>query len=195
MKDDLLSEVRGSLPTVVLVGGTLTLSDGSRIDSRQRLKDASTARAVRGALVASSDWWATVASLVVPSLDDTHGGFALADSHSVTRVARDGSVRTIRRSRTFYPRGKGREDYVSADGVRTPPGIRIVTSGQALRAVRDARAAQVPSPMVVLPDTVEIRKRVDDLLSGETVEPAGEDVAWRIPIVTCACRLPAPSVM
>jgi hypothetical protein len=66
-----------TLPTIVLIGGQLTLTDGSEVDSRQSATDEKTAGALLTALTSSAEWWSTVSSIVVPTLDDSEGGFAV----------------------------------------------------------------------------------------------------------------------
>jgi hypothetical protein len=79
------------LPTIVLIGGQLTLTDGSVVDSRQPAADEKTARALQAALSACAEWWSAVSSIVVPTLDDSEGGFALVlGRRSTVRAALDG---------------------------------------------------------------------------------------------------------
>jgi hypothetical protein len=59
-----------TLPTIVLIGGQLTLTDGSEVDSRQSATDEKTAEALQAALTGCAAWWSTVSSIVVPTLDD-----------------------------------------------------------------------------------------------------------------------------
>jgi hypothetical protein len=66
-----------TLPTIVLIGGQLTLTDGSEVDSRQSATDEKTAGALQAALTGSAAWWSTVSSIVVPTLDESEGGFAV----------------------------------------------------------------------------------------------------------------------
>jgi hypothetical protein len=75
------------LPTIVLIGGQLTLTDGSQVESRQHAPDERTAQALQAALTGSVEWWSTVSSIVVPTLDDAEGGFAvIVGRRSVTRL-------------------------------------------------------------------------------------------------------------
>lgn len=77
----------------MLVGGELTLEDGSVIDSRQPISNTSVARALLAAVAGSADWWLTASSVVVPTLADPAGGFALVlGPRTVVRVAPDGEV-------------------------------------------------------------------------------------------------------
>ena len=82
------------LPTIVLIGGQLTLTDGSQVDSRQHASDERTAQALEAALTGSVEWWSTVSSIVLPTLDDAEGGFAvIVGRRSVTRPTFDGEIR------------------------------------------------------------------------------------------------------
>ena len=78
----------------VFVGGTLTLADGSEVDSRQRPIDQPTARAVERALTATADWWMAVSSIVLPALGDEQGRYALIwGARTVVRTSADGEGR------------------------------------------------------------------------------------------------------
>ena len=82
------------LPTIVLIGGQLTLTDGSQVESRQHASDERTAQALQAALTGSVEWWSTVSSIVVPTLDDTEGGFAvIVGRRLLTRPTFDGETR------------------------------------------------------------------------------------------------------
>jgi hypothetical protein len=83
-----------TLPTIVLIGGQLKLSDGSEVDSRQSATDDKTAAALEVALTGSAAWWSTVSSVVVPTLDDSGGGFAvILGRRSIVRATWDGEPR------------------------------------------------------------------------------------------------------
>lgn len=199
--------VAQSAPTLVLVGALLTLDDGSRVDSRQATKDAATARAIRKALVSSRDWWAAVASVVIPTLSDGEGGFALAHVRTIASVTEDGRIRRIQLPR--YPRAGGGEDYIYSlsrvgETVRGPkrakprarkgrarrrniepraspfPRIRIDTTGSVLRSVSADRSAYPGLQMIVLPDTARMREDVDAIVSGRDLREA-ESGAWDDP--------------
>jgi hypothetical protein len=82
-----------ALPTIVLIGGQFTLTDGSVVDSRQPAADEKTAQALQAALSACAEWWSAVSSIVVPTLDDSEGGFALVlGRRSTVRTALDGET-------------------------------------------------------------------------------------------------------
>jgi hypothetical protein len=84
-----------TLPTIVLIGGRLTLSDGSEVDSRQPATDDTTADALQDALTGCAEWWSTVSSIVAPTLEDPEGGFAVIFSprRSILHVMSDGEIR------------------------------------------------------------------------------------------------------
>jgi hypothetical protein len=89
-------------PTLVFVGGRMTLVDGSVVDSRQRSRDAVTAQAVSSALTASPEWWTTVSSIVLPTLDGAGGGSALIlGQRSVSRTTSDGEIKRSRLKRVL----------------------------------------------------------------------------------------------
>jgi hypothetical protein len=81
------------LPTIVLIGGQLTLTDGSVVDSRQSVADEKTAHALQAALTGCTEWWSAVSSIVDPTLDDSEGGFAaVLGRRSTVRTALDGET-------------------------------------------------------------------------------------------------------
>jgi hypothetical protein len=84
-----------TLPTIVLIGGQLKLSDGSEVDSRQSATDEKTTRALEAALTSCAEWWSAVSSIVVPTLDDSGGGFAvILGRRSIVRATSDGEPRS-----------------------------------------------------------------------------------------------------
>ena len=86
---------RPKLPTIILIGGQLTLPDGSEVDSRQPATDDTTARVLQAALTGCTEWWSAVSSIVVPTLEDPKGGFAIIFSpcRSILHVTSDGEIR------------------------------------------------------------------------------------------------------
>jgi hypothetical protein len=84
-----------TLPTIVLIGGQITLSDGSEVDSLQPATDDTTANALHAALTGCAEWWSTVSSIVVPTLEDPEGGFAVVFSphRSILHVTSGGEIR------------------------------------------------------------------------------------------------------
>jgi hypothetical protein len=169
------------LPTIVLVGGQLILDDGSQVDSRQPMADAATGRAVRLALVSSAQWWDTVASIVIPSLDDAKGGSAYTSQRTLVSVGRNGDLRRVQFPR--FPRsGGGKEDYIynprtwgawtQRELDRAPPSNRrriyIDTNGSFVHNLRCSLRATGTlqkwnrTEIVVLPDMEEMRKRIFD---------------------------------
>lgn len=221
-----------SAPTIVLVGGRLTLDDGSQVDSRQPMNDAATARAVRRALVSSPDWWTAVVSIVIPTLDDADGGFAFTDQKTIERASPDG---TMRRSMfPHYPRATGGDDYIynwrslgetaTYDRTTKPTRlervkrrhaemleqrrqrdarIRIDTDGHFVHNLRSSsRAGDTAlghgTQLIIVPDTAEMRERVQALLDGTRV-PEGElavQKGWKDPyrnlrlgVTRASCRV------
>ena len=89
-----------ALPIIVLIGGRLTLTDGSVVDSRQPAPDEKTAQALQNALSDCAEWWSVVSSIVVPTLDDPVGGFAvILGQRSIVRASVDGETRRSKLSK------------------------------------------------------------------------------------------------
>lgn len=84
-------------PLIVLVGGVMTLADGSRLDSRQEIEGDPESRAIRRSMARSWLWWMTTSSLVMPILDERGpDAYALLiGERSVIDLRRDGGVRRI----------------------------------------------------------------------------------------------------
>lgn len=83
-----------TLPTIVLIGGQLTLTNCSKVDSRQSATDEKTAGALQAALTGCAAWWSTVSSIVVPTLDDSEGGFVvILGRRSIFRATSGGEPR------------------------------------------------------------------------------------------------------
>jgi hypothetical protein len=83
-----------TLPTIVLIGGQLTLTNGSEADSRQPATDKETADALQTALTGSTEWWSAVSSIVIPTLDDSEGGLAvIVGRRSILHGTLDGETR------------------------------------------------------------------------------------------------------
>jgi hypothetical protein len=132
-----------TLPTIVLISGQLTLSDGSEVNSRQDATDDMTAYALQDALTGCAEWWSTVSSIVVPTLEDPEGGFAVIFSprRSILHVTSDGEIH--RRALRKFLRGtfgsvsvkrstKGESlpaDYRSLVRLRSPKGADMGAVG------------------------------------------------------------------
>ena len=109
------------LPTIVLIGGQLTLTDGSVVDSRQPAADGKTAGLLRAALTGRAEWWSAVSSIVAPTLDDPEGGFAVVLGHrSIVRTNSDGETRRSRLSK--FLRGAVGSVSVIRSGAKPLPG-------------------------------------------------------------------------
>jgi hypothetical protein len=86
-----------ALPTIVLISGQLTLTDGSVVDSRQSAPDDKTAEVLRTAISGCAEWWSAVSSIVIPTLDDPESGFAVVlGQRSIVRASLDGETRRSR---------------------------------------------------------------------------------------------------
>jgi hypothetical protein len=93
-------------PTIVLVGGPMTVDDGTTLDTRQPIVGDADSQMTRRCLESSWLWWMTVSSLVNPMLSSAkEGAFALViGSRSAVELRQDGTIR--RRSlRALLPGG------------------------------------------------------------------------------------------
>lgn len=92
-----MSEPEGT-PTIILVGGTMTMSDGSVLDSRQPTELENQAQAMRKALTKSWLWWSTVSSLVLPILEgyEPERFALLVGERTVIELATDGTLKRRR---------------------------------------------------------------------------------------------------
>ena len=102
---------------IVLIGGSMTLDDGSTLDSRQPVDGDPAGRVSRSGLVTSLLWWQTVITLVSSILDSAEeDSFAMIiGSRSVMELRQDG---TLRRTglRSLLPGGSTTVAVVRAHG-------------------------------------------------------------------------------
>jgi hypothetical protein len=84
--------------TIVLIGGPMTLDDGSTIDSRQPLDGDPTSSITRKTLATSWLWWSAAFSVADPLLDAAgEDAFALLiGDRSITDLRSDGTLRRTR---------------------------------------------------------------------------------------------------
>lgn len=84
--------------TVILVGGQMTVDDGTVIDSRQAITDDARSEIALRSLTASMFWWNTVSSIVLPILsNEGTDAFALViGGRTVLELRSDGSTRRSR---------------------------------------------------------------------------------------------------
>ncbi len=138
-----------TLPTIVLIGGQLTLTDGSEVDSRQPATDEKTAGALQAALTGSAAWWSTVSSIVVPTLDDSEGGFAvILGRRSIFRVtSNDEPHRSVLRK---FLRGA----VGSVSVVRSGIGESLPTGYRELTRLRGSQGADMGSVGIRFDDPV-----------------------------------------
>ncbi|MFF1702968.1 hypothetical protein [Streptomyces sp. NPDC058252] len=82
-------------PTIILIGGPMTVDDGSSLDSRQPVADDPTSHVTQASLATSLLWWLTASSLVGRLLDSAgESAFALlVGRRSVVELRHDGSLR------------------------------------------------------------------------------------------------------
>jgi len=112
---------------VVLVGGQMTVDDGSTLDSRQPILGDPGSVVTRKSLATSLLWWTTVASLVNPILQDAGtGAFALViGGRTVAEVRPDGELRRTRLA-TFLRGGSTSADIVRCIDEPLPDGYQLV---------------------------------------------------------------------
>lgn len=82
-------------PTIILIGGPMTVDDGSSLDSRQPVAGDPTSHVTQASLATSLLWWLTASSLVGRLLDSAgESAFALlVGQRSVVELRHDGSLR------------------------------------------------------------------------------------------------------
>ncbi|MEZ0070091.1 hypothetical protein ABIA32_006143 [Streptacidiphilus sp. MAP12-20] len=82
-------------PTIILVGGPMTVDDGSSLDSRQPLIGDPASHVTHSSLATSQLWWITASSLVGRLLDSAgEGSFALlVGNRSVVELRPDDTLR------------------------------------------------------------------------------------------------------
>jgi hypothetical protein len=68
--------IASSLPTIILVGGPFTDTEGTRLDSRQPLVDDPSSQVFSQALMESRHWWRVVQSIANPLLREAGSGAA-----------------------------------------------------------------------------------------------------------------------
>lgn len=87
-------------PTVLLIGGTMVVDDGTRLDSRQPIEGDPECRTVRTCLAGSMLWWLTMTALVDRILDDAgaHAFALVVGARTLLEVQPDGSLRRTRTS-------------------------------------------------------------------------------------------------
>ena len=105
MRDDTLSPP-GYGPTVILIGGRMTVDDGSVLDSRQPVIGDPGSHVPHVSLATSLLWWITASSLVTQILDcAARNPFALViGNRTVVELRQDGSLRRTA-LRSFLPGG------------------------------------------------------------------------------------------
>ena len=108
-----VNESKAVGPTVILLGGPMTVEDGSSLDSRQPIKDDPQCRIMRTCLAGSMRWWLTVISLVQPLLraagDDAF--CLIIGGRTLLELEADGSVRRTG-LRSVVPGGLSRVEIV-----------------------------------------------------------------------------------
>lgn len=85
--------------TIILIGGSMTLEDGSVIDTRQKIEDLKSTDAMRKAMVTSLMWWQAVQSVVLPLLrssEQAEPAALLLGPRSVMTLKADGSAKRTR---------------------------------------------------------------------------------------------------
>jgi hypothetical protein len=139
-----------TLPTIVLISGQLTLSNGSEVNSRQDATDDMTAYALHDALTGCAEWWSTVSSIVVPTLEDPEGGFAVIFSprRSILHVTSDGEIH--RRALRKFLRGT----FGSVSVKRSTKGESLPADYRSLARLRSPKGADMGSVGVRFDDPI-----------------------------------------
>ena len=108
-----VNESKTSGPTVILLGGPMTVEDGSTLDSRQSITDDPQCRIMRTCLAGSMRWWLTAISLVQPLLRAAgNDAFCLIiGGRTLLELEADGSVRRTG-LRSVVPGGLSRVEIV-----------------------------------------------------------------------------------
>ena len=115
--------------TIALIGGPMTLDDGSWLDSRQPLEGDPDSEVTLRALATSWLWWDTASSLVLPILDAVgSAAFALVlGQRSVVDLRSDGEIQRSRLSR-LLPGGVGTISVIRTSmDEQLPAGYDLVT--------------------------------------------------------------------
>jgi hypothetical protein len=96
-------------PYVVLIGGSMTVDDGTSLDSRQKIEGDEISETIARSLATSSLWWHTAISVVMPILEDAgEEAFALViGQRSVLDLRQDGTTKRTS-LRSILPGGVGR---------------------------------------------------------------------------------------
>lgn len=100
-------------PTVILIGGPMTVDDGSTLDSRQPIEGDAASKVTRESLATSWLWWTTASSLAGLLLDSEKSSrFALMiGTRTVVELQPDGALRRIR-LRSLMSGGTGTVELV-----------------------------------------------------------------------------------
>ncbi len=112
-------------PTVILIGGQMTVDDGTSFDTRQKIEGDENSEVTLRSLATSPLWWSTTISVVMPILDGAgEEAFALViGQRSVVELRQDGSTKRTS-LRSFLPGGTSRAEIVrSQRGKPIPDGF------------------------------------------------------------------------
>lgn len=127
--------------TILLVGGSMCLEDGSTVDSRQSVQLDSSGEAMRKAVAGSLHWWMTVSSIVTRALANKgDGSFALIiGGRSVLGLEADDTTKRTN-LRKLLPGGVGTVSVIrSSMNDPVPEGYmeaeKLLTGGQVLGTV------------------------------------------------------------
>src|SRR5439155_21498257 len=103
--------------------------------------DDMTANALHAALTGCAEWWSTVSSIVVPTLEDPEGGFAVIFNprRSILHVTSDGGIR--RSVLRKFLRGTGG----SVSVMRSANGESLPTDYRSLARLRSPKGADMGS--------------------------------------------------
>ena len=114
-------------PTVILIGGRMTVDDGSTLDSRQPIVGDPGSQVTRRSLATSLLWWTTASALVSRILDDSgpHAFALVIGARSVVEVRGDGELRRTR-LQSFLPGDWTTADFIRCIGEPLPDGYRAM---------------------------------------------------------------------
>ena len=116
-------------PTVILIGGPMTVDDGTSFDTRQQIEGDENSEVTLRSLATSPLWWRTTISVVMPILESAgEQAFALViGQRSVVELRQDGSAKRTS-LRSLLPGGTSRAEIVRSEmGKAVPDGYEEAT--------------------------------------------------------------------
>ena len=114
-------------PTIILIGGQMTVDDGTSFDTRQKIEGDENSEVTLRSLATSPLWWRTTISVVMPILESAgEQAFALViGQRSVVELRQDGSTKRTS-LRSLLPGGTSRVEIVRSEiGKPVPDGYEV----------------------------------------------------------------------